>query len=155
MFECARMESTAQWFTRVTSCEVQIGEITIPAGSRMLHSYASANRDERHYPNAHVFDVRRNPTDHLAFGYGPHSCVGKNLSGLEVNSLFKELAKRVDRIELNGEPHLHPNNIIRGLESVPLKISCVCRKRRHPNERTRTASTNSPAAVASAGIPQK
>lgn len=122
VLEGARMESTAQWFTRVTSCDVQIGEITIPAGSRMLHSYASANRDERHYPNAHVFDVRRNPTDHLAFGYGPHTCVGKNLSGLEVNSLFKELAKRVDRIELAGEPHLHPNNIIRGMETVPLKI---------------------------------
>ncbi|PBC35868.1 cytochrome [Rhodococcus sp. ACPA4] len=122
VIEGARMESTAQWFTRVTSCEVQLGEITIPAGSRMLHSYASANRDERHYPNAHIFDVRRNPTDHLAFGYGLHSCVGKNLSGLEVTSLFKELARRVDRIELNGEPHLHPNNIIRGMESVPLKI---------------------------------
>lgn len=119
--EGVRVESPAQWFTRVTMHEIEFDDVTLPAGTRLLHSYGAANRDERHYSDPDRFDVRRNPTDTLAFGYGPHSCMGKSMSNLEVHALFRALAQRVERIELTGEPVRHVNNLIRSLEHLPVR----------------------------------
>ena len=121
--EAVRIEAPAQWFTRVTTRPVEFDDIHLPAGTRILHSYGAANLDERHYPDADRFDVRRNPTDHLAFGQGPHMCMGKWLSNLEVNSLMGEFVRRVDTLRPAGEPVRHINNLIRSLDSLPVEIS--------------------------------
>ncbi|MCM3895952.1 MULTISPECIES: cytochrome P450 [Gordonia] len=68
------------------------------------------------------FDIRRNPRDTLAFGYGPHTCMGKPLSNMEMTALWTELAMRVDRIEPAGEVRRHKNNLIRSLESLPVRV---------------------------------
>ncbi len=120
--ESARVESPAQWFTRVTTRAVEFDEVLIPEGTRMLHCYGSANRDERHYPDPDRFDVRRNPADNLAFGFGVHSCMGKSLSNLEVHAVLKELIRRVDRIEPAGQPKRHVSNLIRSLQSFPVRV---------------------------------
>jgi cytochrome P450 len=122
VYEGTRMESVAQWFTRVTTRDAEYDDVVIPEGSRVFHSYAAANRDERHYANPDRFDVRRNPTDTLAFGYGPHSCAGKSLSRMEMNALVGEMARKVDRIEPLGPPVRHLNNLIRSLESFPVRV---------------------------------
>lgn len=49
----------------------------------MIVSYASANRDERHYPEPNRFDIERNPVDHLGFGLATHNCAGQALAKLE------------------------------------------------------------------------
>lgn len=121
--EGIRMESPAQFFSRVTTRDVEIDDVTIPAGSRVLHSYGSANRDERHYPDPDRFDVHRNPVDTVAFDWGVHTCPGRTLASMEGHALFSALAKRVSRIELTGEPTLTPNSITRGLDTLPLRIS--------------------------------
>ena len=89
----------------------------------MLHSYGSANRDERHYENPDVFDVDRNPMDHLGFGLGNHGCAGQNLARLEALAVFKALVPRVRGFELTGEPVRALNNVTRGFASVPVRIS--------------------------------
>ncbi|XGU20565.1 cytochrome P450 [Rhodococcus sp. 3Y1] len=122
VLEGVRIDSVAQWFTRVTTRDVEIDDILIPEGSRVLHSYAAANRDERHYPDPDRFDVRRNPRDTLAFGYGPHTCMGKALSNMEMTALWTELAKKVHSIEPNGTPRRHMNNLIRSLETLPVRV---------------------------------
>jgi cytochrome P450 len=58
----------------------------------------------------------------MAFGFGVHSCVGRWLSDLEVQSLMKEFVTRVDRLELLGEPVRHMNNTIRSLERLPVRV---------------------------------
>lgn len=121
--EGVRVESPAQFFSRVTTRDVQVGEVTIPAGARVLHSYGSANRDERHYPDPDRFDVRRNPVDSLAFDWGIHTCPGRTLAATEGHALFTALAKRVSRIELNGEPTRQAVSITRGLTSLPVRVS--------------------------------
>jgi cytochrome P450 len=121
--EGVRVESPAQFFSRVTTKDVDVDGIVIPAGSRVVHSYGSANRDERHYADPDRFDVRRNPVDTVAFDYGVHTCPGRTLSSLEAHALFGALARRVSRIELAGEPTRLPNSITRGLDTLPLRVS--------------------------------
>jgi cytochrome P450 len=84
--------------------------------------YGAANRDEREYPDPDRFDVRRDPRTQLAFGAGPHQCVGMNLARLEMSALFTALATRVRRFEIqNAERALH--NILRGFTRLEVTVS--------------------------------
>lgn len=108
------MHAPVYYFTRVTTQSLAIGGVDLPSGSRCLLMYGSANRDERHYPNADRFDVTRNPADQLAFGRGVHVCVGLNLAKLEAHALFAALSTRVKRFELTAEPEWLINNTLHG-----------------------------------------
>jgi cytochrome P450 len=124
--EGVRMESPAQFFSRATTRDVDLGDgCVIPADSRVIHSYQAANRDERHYPDPDRFDVTRNPTDNLAFDFGIHACPGRTLATMEAHALFSALAKKVGSIELTGDPVWTPNNITRGPSSVPVRITAA------------------------------
>ncbi|EKX60573.1 cytochrome P450 [Streptomyces ipomoeae] len=121
--EIVRIESPIQLFSRVTTREVDLGEgVVLPAGARVLHSYGAANRDERHFPDPDRFDVRRNPVDHLGFGFGNHGCAGQGLARLEAHAVLTALAERVERIDLDGEPVRALNNITRGFASLPVRV---------------------------------
>lgn len=121
--EGIRMECPAQMFSRVATRDVEFEGVTIPEGARVLHSYGSANRDERHYPDPDRFDVRRNPTDTVAFDIGVHTCPGRTLSSMEGEALLSALARRVAKIELTAEPTRSVNNITRGLDALPIRVS--------------------------------
>ena len=93
--EALRLESPVTGFTRVTTRTAEIGEIEIPAGSRVLLSYASANRDERHWDDPERFDIERPNASHVAFGFGEHACAGMGLARLEATAVLTALARRV------------------------------------------------------------
>ena len=122
--EILRMESPIQNFSRVTTRDVGMSEgIVIPAGSRVIVSYAAANRDERHFENPECFDIKRSRVDHLAFGFGNHGCAGQGLARLEAHSVFKALARRVTKFELTGAPVRQLNNITRGFAHLPARAA--------------------------------
>ena len=120
--ETLRLESPAQGFFRNTTRDADVDGTVIPAGSRVLLSYAAANRDERHYPDPDRFDIRRNPVDHLAFGYAVHGCAGQGLARIEAQALIGSLLRRVDRLELAGPPVLHEHPVVRGLGHLPVSV---------------------------------
>jgi cytochrome P450 len=109
--ETLRIDTPVRLFTRVTTREVPMDGLRLPAGTRILVMMGSANRDERRYPDPDRFDVRRNPTDHLAFGHGVHHCVGAPLARLEAGAVIGALARRVSRLTLLDERR-HLNNVI-------------------------------------------
>lgn len=119
--EAVRLESPIQRFARVTTRDVELDGARIPAGARTVMLYGSGNRDERKYPDPTRFDVRRKPSDHLAFGYGEHACVGMNLARLEMRLLVEELVERVERFEVvSMERRVH--NTLRGLASLQVTV---------------------------------
>ena len=120
--EVIRYESPLRAFSRKAYRESIIGDVTIPAGSRVLVIYASANRDEREWDQPDVFDVRRDATRQLGFGHGAHACAGQGLARMETEAMLRALAERVDRIELTSPPTWVINNIIRRHEHLPLKL---------------------------------
>lgn len=82
--EVLRLESPLQSFTRKTTSDYEMEGISIPAGARVIVLFASANRDERRWEHADTFDVTRNTSGHLGFGYGIHLCAGASLHGWRV-----------------------------------------------------------------------
>ncbi|MEW2395505.1 cytochrome P450 [Streptomyces sp. NPDC046862] len=120
--ESLRLESPAQGFFRRTTEPVDIEGVTIPADTKVLLSFASANRDERKWERPEEFLVRRNPVDHIGFGYGVHGCAGQGLARLEAQAVLGALVRRVSSIELAGEPVRKLNNVIRGLAALPVTV---------------------------------
>jgi len=101
--ECLRFESPGQYIGRVAREDVEYGGVTIPRGAVILLVLGSANRDESHFPGADRFDIDRTPNAHLAFGRGPHSCIGGPLVELEVKVALEVLLRRFPGMELVTE----------------------------------------------------
>jgi cytochrome P450 len=119
--EVLRLETPISGFARTVRESQEMDGVTVPAGARVFLIYASANRDERRWEHADMFDVRRNASGHLAFGWGVHGCVGQGLARLEVHAMFDALARRVERFELHGATR-HLNNTLRGFKSLPMTV---------------------------------
>ena len=120
--EALRVESPVQFFSRYVTADARVGHELVPAGSRVLLMYGSANRDERRWPDPERFDVRRDAKEQLAFGHGAHVCLGMPLARLEIESLLAALVPRVRRFEV-GEPERELNNTLRGFARLPLTIA--------------------------------
>jgi cytochrome P450 len=120
--EALRLESPISGFTRVARVDAVVGDVTIPAGSRVLVSFASANRDERRWDDPERFDITRESAGQLAFGHGEHACVGMGLARLEGAAVLRALVERVEHIELAGEPERKLNNLIRSFRSLPVAV---------------------------------
>jgi cytochrome P450 len=122
--ETLRLESPIRAFSRYVTRDHCVDDVTIPAGARALVIYASANRDERHWPEPASFDILRRPTGHVAFGFGMHACAGMHLARLEIVCLLEALVRRVDHFEILGATHgIH--NTLRGLKSLHVRVHPV------------------------------
>jgi cytochrome P450 len=120
--EVIRYESPLRAFSRLARHDTDIAGHPIPAGTRVLVIYASANRDEHEWDSADAFDIRRDATRQLGFGHGAHACAGQGLARMETEAMLRALVDRVDRIELTAPPTWAINNIIRRHERLPLKL---------------------------------
>jgi cytochrome P450 len=106
----------------VVTEDVVIDGHIIPAGSRVLLWYASANRDERKWDDPEKFDVTRgNILDHVGFGYGEHGCAGQGLARMEFHAMFNALADRVERFHLHDSTRAL-NNTIRSWGSLSVSV---------------------------------
>ena len=124
--EVVRFESPVQTFFRTTTREVQIEDVTIPEGEKVLLFLAAANRDPRRWgEDAERFDIERSATGHVGFGAGIHACVGQMIARLEGEVVLRALAERVSRIEVTGEPRRQLNNTLRGLDALPLRVQAA------------------------------
>ncbi len=121
--EILRLETPIQHFARLTTKAIELEEgVVIPENSRVIISYASANRDERQFQDADKFLADRSPRPTLSFSAGVHTCPGQGLARLEANAVFGALARKVKCIELSGKEIRELDNITRGFESIPAKL---------------------------------
>jgi hypothetical protein len=120
--EALRFESPVQTFFRTTTRAVAVDGVEIEAGEKVLLFLAAANRDPRRWEQPDRFDVARKASGHMAFGSGLHACVGRMLARMEGEILIGALARRVEAIELDGEPERMLNNTLRGLTRLPVRL---------------------------------
>jgi cytochrome P450 len=121
--EAVRFESPVQTFFRTTAAATELAGAALPEGSKVLMFLAAANRDPRRWEDPDRFDIARNAAGHVGFGIGIHMCVGQVLARLEGEVLLAALARRVKRIEIAGVPTRRHNNTLRGLKSLPLRLT--------------------------------
>lgn len=120
--EAVRLESPIRAFTRLSADESQIGGVAVPAGSRLLLLYGSANRDERKWDRPACFDIRRsNVSDQIGFGVGRHVCAGQHLARLEMACILRAMVERIETFEV-GEPVIQHNNFLRCFKALPVQI---------------------------------
>lgn len=121
------IEEMLRWVTpiknmqRTITRDVELHGQRLRAGDRALLLYESANFDESHFDDPERFDVERSPNDHLAFGFGPHICLGASLARLEVRVMLERLLQRLPDLELaTGEPLSY---FLSGVETMPVRFT--------------------------------
>jgi cytochrome P450 len=120
--EFIRWASPVKHFFRTAAADTEVAGVPIKAGEAMLMAYPSANRDEAVFDDPFAFRVdRANARQHLAFGYGPHLCLGQHLAKMEIRILFEELLARFDDFELAGEPAWTRSSFVSGMKRLPIK----------------------------------
>ena len=120
--EILRFDSPLQQTVRLAVSDLQVDSWTIKKGEKMLLCIASANRDEEQFPNPDVFDVTRDATAQIAFGYGMHNCLGQIIARLEGKLLFDYLSQQVEQIELTSPDYCWTKDgfITRTLSYLPV-----------------------------------
>ena len=122
--EMLRFHSPVETATeRYALTDVAVAGTTIPRGAVVLAAIASANRDERQFPNPDALDVTREPNRHLAFGLGIHFCLGASLARLEGQIAIRNLLDRAPSLRLAVAPgalRWRRGLVLRGLEALPV-----------------------------------
>lgn len=104
---------------RRTTQDVEVDGAVIPKGSQVAILFGAGNHDPRHYENPEAFLIKRNPTDHLSFGYGVHNCAGQGLAKLQIYSVFEALIKNIKSFKV-GTPVRKINNASLALDALPV-----------------------------------
>jgi cytochrome P450 len=123
--ECLRWVTPIQAFGRTAAETVVIGEEEIAAGDFVVMLYASANRDEHAFgPRACCFDVTRAfDTQHVAFGFGEHLCLGAALARLEARVLLEELLDACPEYDIVAPPEWIASTLVRGMSRLPVRMA--------------------------------
>ena len=122
--ELLRFDSPVQMSRRVTLEDYPVGDAVIPAGSFVIASLASANRDEAQFgPDADRVRVDRpNARQHISFGAGVHHCLGAALARLEGRAAMARLIRRFPALQLADEPEWNGRINLRGLARLPVSV---------------------------------
>ncbi|MEU8547177.1 cytochrome P450 [Streptomyces roseoverticillatus] len=122
--ELLRYLSVAKSFMRTALVDVELGGRTIEAGTTVVLSYNTANRDPERFPDPHALDLRRQDGGHLAFGHGVHQCLGQQLARVEMRVAFPALLNRFPTLRLAVPAEavaLRPEAAdIHGVKSLPV-----------------------------------
>ena len=119
--EILRWASPVMYFRRQALSDHEIGGVKIAAGDKVLIWHVAANRDPRAFEDPWSLDIERTPNDHVSFGGGgPHYCLGASLARMEIRLTFREIARRMPDIRLDGRPDYLRSNFIGGVKRLPV-----------------------------------
>ncbi|MEP7243982.1 MAG: cytochrome P450 [Gammaproteobacteria bacterium] len=122
--EATRYDSSSQSLFRTTLEAFEFAGVPLGKHQKVLVLIGSAGRDAAKWTNPDSFDITRRVTAaQIGYGAGPHSCVAQMMARLEAEVFFRALARKVQDIEIVGTPTLRLNPGLRGLSSLPLRLT--------------------------------
>jgi cytochrome P450 len=122
--EALRLDSPTQYMARTVARDCEWRGQALRAGQGVLLLYASANRDEREFPDPERFYVRRRPKRMLGFGHGAHLCIGLHVARLEGRVLLEELLARSPRFAIDEARVVRTaSDQMRGIAELPIALS--------------------------------
>ena len=121
--ETLRYDTSSQMLARVTRTPIELHGQVLPPGERVLLLVGAANRDPRAFANPDRFDLDRDTTGIMSFGFGRHFCLGASLARLETRVVLEELVRRVRTydIDADGARRVHSVNV-RGFDRLPTSV---------------------------------
>ncbi len=121
--EMVRWQTPVIHMRRTALEDTELGGKLIQEGDKVVMWYLSGNRDESVFPNAERLIIDRpNARAHVAFGFGVHRCLGNRLAEMQLRVLWEEIQKRFHKVEVVGDVVRLPNNFIRGIADVPVRL---------------------------------
>jgi len=119
--EILRWTTPVKHFVRTAVDDCEVASKHVKAGDHLLLSFPSGSFDEAIYDDPFTFRIDRRPNRHLAFGTGPHVCLGQYLARLELSSFFSELLDKVEHVELAGTPRFVEGSFVGGVKHLPVR----------------------------------
>ena len=124
--ETIRWQTPVIHMRRTALSDYTLGGQDIKKGDKVVMWYLSGNRDESVFKDAEKLIVDRpNARAHVAFGFGVHRCMGNRLAEMQLRVLWEEIMKRFHKVEVVGDVERLPNNFIRGIKNVPVRLHPV------------------------------
>ena len=120
--EGLRWASPVKHFVRRATQDYELRGRTIKSGDRLMLLYQSANRDEDVFDAPNEFNPGRHPNPHIAFGYGPHTCIGQHLAKRELRFMLEVLLPRINSIELKPGRRVVQTNFVGGIKKLPVRL---------------------------------
>ncbi|AEH07877.1 MULTISPECIES: cytochrome P450 [Protofrankia] len=120
--EGLRWVSPVKHFVRQATQDYVLRGQQITKGDRFMLLYQSANRDTDIFEAPDEFRINRRPNKHIAFGYGPHMCIGMHLARQELRIMLEELLPRVESLEVTGDRKVVQTNFVGGLRRLPVRL---------------------------------
>jgi cytochrome P450 len=118
--EALRFDTSVQALWRATTEAVELGGVHLPAQTRLLVLFGSANRDETVFTEPQVFSVGREPNPHVAFGFGHHRCLGARLAKIELTAALRALVEVTGGLEQRSEFVRIHSLVLRGFAAQPV-----------------------------------
>ena len=119
--EIVRWTSPVIQFTRIATADTALHGQQLREGDVLALFYPSAARDEDIFEQPSTFDIGRYPNPHISFGIGEHFCLGANLARLELQVMFRQLAQRMESVELAGSTHRMRSSFVGGIKHMPIR----------------------------------
>jgi cytochrome P450 len=123
--ELLRYTSPVIYMRRTAKKDALLGGKQIRAGDKVVMYFGSANRDPEKFELPDALALARPQNEHIAFGTGPHGCLGQHIARIEIDAMLKEVLTRMTAFELAEEPEWLPSNFISGPKRMPLKFRKV------------------------------
>lgn len=120
--EMLRWTSPVKNMCRLLTADAEFHGTALRKGEKVMLLFESANFDEQQFPSPETFEIERRPNNHVAFGFGPHFCMGNQLARLEISLMTRRLVERLPDLRLAGDEALplRPANFISGVETMPV-----------------------------------
>jgi cytochrome P450 len=119
--EVVRWATPVNYMRRRAARDVELGGRRIRRDDYLCLFYASGNRDENVFGDPFRFRIDRDPNPHVGFGHGEHFCLGSHLARRSQRALFAELARRLEHVELAGEPEWIQSSFVVGMKRLPIR----------------------------------
>ena len=121
--EMIRWQTPVIHLRRTATQDTELSGKRIRKGETVVMWDLSGNRDEEIFDDADKLIIdRHNARQHVSFGYGLHRCMGNRLAEMQLRLLWEEIHKRFEMIEVAGEVVRVPNNFIRGIADLPVRV---------------------------------
>ena len=120
--ELLRFASPVIYMRRTATRDVTVGDVSIAQGDKVVMYFGAANRDPDQFQRPDDLDLSRSPNEHIAFGGGPHVCLGQHLARLEIDAVLSEVLSRLESIEVVGEPEWLASTFISGPRSLHVRF---------------------------------
>jgi cytochrome P450 len=118
--ELLRYTSPVIYMRRTAKHDVVLGGQQVKAGDKVVMYFGSANRDPEKFADPDKLDLSRSPNEHIAFGTGPHGCLGQHIARIEIDAILREVLTRMEDLKIAAAAEWLPSNFISGPKHLPV-----------------------------------